>query len=227
MADIFNEIDEDLRRDQLKRLWDRYSTLILAVAFLIVAGVAGWRGYEYYQAQQAREVGERYFAALKLSTDGDHKGAEEAFRQLGRTGHGGYPLLSALREAAESAMQGETAAALKAYDAIAASPSTPPTFAGLARIRAAYLALDVEERPAVEARATPLVVGGNPWRHSAREVLALAAWKAGDAEAAKKRIDELLNDAEVPRAFTARAEILMALIRAAAGPAKAATAQTQ
>jgi hypothetical protein len=227
MADIFNEIDEDLRRDQLKRLWDRYSTVILAAAFLIVAGVAGYRGYEYYQGQQAKELGERYFAAVKLSTDGDHQGAERAFRQLESTGFGGYPLLGSLRAAAEIALQGDAPAALKAYDAIAARSTTPPLFAGLARVRAAYLALDVEDRPAIEARANALVAPGNPWRHSAREVLALAAWTAGDGETARKRLDELLNDAEVPRAFTARAEILMSLIRAADGPAKAATAPTQ
>ncbi len=46
MSDIFREVDEEVRREQLKKLWERYSILIVAVAVLIVAGVGGWRGYE-------------------------------------------------------------------------------------------------------------------------------------------------------------------------------------
>lgn len=222
MADIFNEIDEDLRRDRLQKLWDRYSTVILAVAFLIVAGVAGWRGYQYWRAEQAKEMGDGYYSAAKLSAEGDHKGAEEVFRKLADNGAGGYPVLAGLRAAGEQALAGDAAGAIKSYEALVSNSSTPRTLADLALLRAAYLALDTEERGSVEARVAPLDKAGNPWRHGAREVQALAAWKAGDVEATRKRIDALLNDAEVPREFSARAEILTGLIRAAAGAKPAA-----
>lgn len=224
MADIFNEIDEDLRRDQLKRIWDRYSTLILAVAFLIVAGVAGWRGYEYWRTVQGREMGEAYYAAVKLSLDGDHAGAEAAFQRLADKGFAGYPVLAGLRAAGEKALGGDAAGAVAAYDAIAGRSTTPPLLAGVARIRAAYLAVDLEERAAVDRRASALIDPGNPWRHSAREIQVLTAWKAGDYAAAGKLLEELQNDAEVPREFAARAEILSSLIRAAQGPEKPAAA---
>lgn len=224
MADIFNEIDEDLRRDQLKKIWDRYSTLILAVAFLIVAGVAGWRGYEYWRSVQGQEMGEAYYAAVKLSLDGDHAGAEAAFQRLADKGFAGYPVLAGLRVAGEKALAGDAPGAIIAYDAIASRATTPPLLAGVARIRAAYLAVDVEERAAVDRRASALIDPGNPWRHSAREIQVLTAWKAGDYAAAGKLLEELQNDAEVPREFAARAEILSSLIRAAQGPEKPAAA---
>ena len=56
MSDIFNEVDEEVRREQLKKLWERYGNLIIAAAFLVVAGVAAWRGYEYWQARKAAEA---------------------------------------------------------------------------------------------------------------------------------------------------------------------------
>lgn len=227
MADIFNEIDEDLRRDQLKKLWDRYSSLVLGAAFLIVAGVAGWRGYEYWQTRQAQEMGERYYAAVKLSAEGDHKAAEEAFRRLAEAGFAGYPALAGLRAAGEKALGGDAAAALRDYDGLAARAGTPAQLAGVAKVRAAYLALDVEERAAVDGRAAALVSAAGPWRHAGREILALTAWKAGDLDGARRRIDELLGDAEVPREFAARAELLSSLISAAAGPKKPAAAPAQ
>ena len=84
MSDIFNEVDEEVRREQLKKLWERYGNLIIAAAFLIVAGVAAWRGYEYWQARKAAEAGAVYESALKLSDEGKHTEAEDAFGKLGR-----------------------------------------------------------------------------------------------------------------------------------------------
>ena len=57
MADIFHEVDEEVRREQLKKLWDRYSIYLIALAVLIVAGVSGWRGYEYWDGQESRDGG--------------------------------------------------------------------------------------------------------------------------------------------------------------------------
>ena len=46
VSDIFDEVDEEVRREQFKKLWDRYGTLFVALAVLIVVAVGGWRGYQ-------------------------------------------------------------------------------------------------------------------------------------------------------------------------------------
>ena len=40
MSELFDEVDEDVRRDQLKKLWEQYSLYIIAGALLIVDGRA-------------------------------------------------------------------------------------------------------------------------------------------------------------------------------------------
>ena len=45
MSDIFREVDEDIRRDQIKKLWDRFGPYVLGLALLIVLGTAGYRGW--------------------------------------------------------------------------------------------------------------------------------------------------------------------------------------
>lgn len=221
MADIFNEIDEELRNEQIHKLWDRYGVLVLVGAVAIVVAVAGWRGYDYWRTIQARAQGDAFAAATALAKAGDAKGAEEAFIGLAKTGAGGYPALASLRAAATVAEAGDEAAAMRAFDGIAANAATPPLLAEVARVRAAYLALDVEERAALEARVTPMALAGKPFRHSAREILAFAAWKAGDAAATRRWIDSIEADPETPRDLADRIAVLAALLQASAASGKA------
>jgi hypothetical protein len=225
MADIFNEIDEELRGDQFRRLWSRYSGLIIAVAVLIVIGVAGWRGYEYWALQVARADGDKYLAALQLSAKGDYQGASAALKGIETSGSSGYRTLARLRGADELSLAGDQPGAIAAFDAIAKDGSVPTLFQNFARIRAAYLALDLEERAQLEARLKPINSAGNPWRHAAREILAFAAFKAGDSAAAKGYVDQIETDAETPADLTNRITVLSSVIAAAKkpdGPAPAA-----
>ena len=64
MSELFDEVDEEVRRDQLKRLWDQYSIYIVAGALLIIAAVGGWRGYQYLEAKKAAEAGSAFDAAV-------------------------------------------------------------------------------------------------------------------------------------------------------------------
>ncbi len=221
MADIFNEIDEELRNEQIRKFWDRYGVLVLVAAVAIVVGVAGWRGWDYWRATQARAQGDAFVAASRLAKSGDLKGAGEAFTGLAQTGSGGYPALAALRAAATLAESGDEAGAIRAFDAVAANSATPPLLADVARVRAAYIAVDVEDRAAVEGRAAPLALAGKPLRHSAREVMVLAAWKASDYEATRRWIDQIEADAESPRDLTDRIAVLSALVQASATTGKA------
>ncbi len=221
MADIFNEIDEELRQEKMKKLWDRWGVFILVVAVAIVLAVAGWRFFEHERMKQAEAFGDAFVAASRQAEAGDAKAAEEAFLAIAAKSSGGYPALAAMRAAGARAEAGELDKALAAFDALAANSSTPKRVAEMARIRAAYLALDVEERASIEARATPLAAAGNPYRAEAGEVLVLAAWKAGDAAAAARRIGELEAAADTPRDVLERLAVISALIKAQGSAGKA------
>ena len=81
MADIFHEVDEEVRRERLQKLWDRYSIYIIALAVLIVAGIGAWRGYEWWQAKQAAAAGAQFEAALTLSEAGQARRGGSRLRQ--------------------------------------------------------------------------------------------------------------------------------------------------
>ena len=213
MADIFHEVDEEVRRERLQQLWDRYSIYIIALAVLIVAGIGGWRGYEYWQAKQAAAAGAAFDSALSLSEAGKHAEAEAAFAKVAAEAPAGYRTLARLRAAAELA-QTKRPDAVKAYDEIAADTSLGTTLQDLAAVRAGMLMVDSAPLSDMRRRLDPVAEPGHTFRHSARELLALSAWRNHDFTAARRYIDMIASDGETPPGTRARADVLSALIAA-------------
>jgi hypothetical protein len=211
VSELFDEVDEEVRREQLKKLWEKYSIFIIAGAILIIAAVGGWRGYQYLEAKKAAEAGAAFEAAAELSEQGKHAEAEAAFTKLAATAPYGYRMLSRLRAAAEVATRDPQAAA-KLYDDIAADRSLAAPEQDLARIRSAGLLLDTESYNNLLQRLEPATAPGATYRHTARELLALSAWRANDAAATRRWLDVIANDGETPASLRSRAEALQALL---------------
>jgi hypothetical protein len=211
VSELFDEVDEEVRRDQLKKLWDQYSIYIIALALLIIAGVGGWRGYQYLEAKKAAEAGAAFDKAVELSEQNKHAEAEAAFADLAAKAPSGYRILSRLRTATEVSNRDPQAAA-KMFDEIAADRSVGAVEQDLARIRAAQLLLESTTYPNMLQRLEPASTPTSTFRHSAREWLALSAWRANDAAAARQWLDLIANDGETPPSLRSRAEALQALL---------------
>lgn len=211
MSDIFREVDEEVRREQLKRLWDRYGLVMIAAAVLIVAAVGGWRAYQWYEAKRAAESGAAYEAGQQLAQDGKHADAAAAFARLAQQGTAGYRVLARLREAEELATT-DAKAAVAAFEAIAADSGAPPLLRDVAMIRAGFALVDQAPLAEVSRRIEPLAAAGAPFRHSARELLALSAWRNGDMAAARRWGEAAMADAEAPADLRTRMDVLLALL---------------
>ena len=211
MSELFDEVDEEVRRDQLKKLWDQYSIYIIAGALLIIAGVGGWRGYQYLEAQKAAEAGAAFDRAVDLSDANKHAEAEAAFNELATKAPSGYRMLARMRAAGEVASHDRKAAA-KMFDDIAADRSVGTEQQNLAKVRAAEMLLDTASYPDMLARLEPFTTPEATYRHTARELLALSAWRANDMAAARKWLDLIGNDGETPPSMRSRAEAMQALL---------------
>jgi hypothetical protein len=213
VADIFHEVDEEVRREQLKKLWDRYSIYLIALAVLIVAGMAAWRGYEYWVAKQAAAAGAEFEAAIALNEEGKRAEAEAAFAKVAAQAPAGYRVLARMR-AAGALAESKQADAVKAYDEISADVSLGAIWQDLAAVRAGLLLVDTAPLADMRRRLDPVAEPTRSFRHTARELLALSAWKNHDFAAARKYIDMIAGDAESPIGVRARADVLSALITA-------------
>ena len=212
MSDIFREIEDELRRDNLLKLWQRYGKYVIAVAVLaivIAGGIAAWRDH---QASERRAQGARFSSALALAREGKEADAAKLFALLAQEG-GGYSLLAAFQEAELLRKSGDTKAAIAAYDHLAGSSGIDPEFRDLAVLLSVMHGLPDEDPKAAMARLQPLSASGNPWRASALDLSAAAKLKAGDRRGALEIYKELADDLTAPQALRARAAEMAAALK--------------
>ena len=212
MSDIFREIDEELRRDNLLKLWRRYGKYIIAVAvaaLVIAGGIVAWRDH---QASERLAQGARYSGALELIRTGKDADAARAFAALAHEA-GGYGVLAAFEEAELLAKSGDRKGAIAAYDRLAANSGIDPEFRDLAVLLSVMQALPDSDAKTLVERLQPLTAGGNPWRASALDLTAAAKLKAGDRDGAREIYRQLADDLAAPQPLRARAAEMAAALK--------------
>ena len=226
MSDLLREVDEEIRRERYMRLWDRFGIYVVGAALLVVIAVAGWRGWEWYQAREAAKSGARFEAALQLASDGKRAEAEAAFNELSKDATAGYRTLARFRVAAEAAKTDQQAG-VAAFDALAADQSLEPALRDIARLHAGYLLVDTAPVAEITERMKPLQSPAAPFHHSANELVGLAHYRAGEFEAAGKIFAALAGDAGAPPSMRQRLQMMNALLsgRSAGGAAVAPVTQ--
>ncbi|MBC8267441.1 MAG: tetratricopeptide repeat protein [Rhodospirillaceae bacterium] len=212
---IFREIDEELRQEQFAKLWKRYGRVFVIGAVVIIATVAAYKAWESYDISSRGQQGERFAASLRLAQDGNGEAALDALKIINSEAGAGYQMLSGFSAAALMADQGDGPGAIAAYDKLAGDSSLQSVYRDLAVLLGTISRLNSgENSAALTARLAPLSADDNPWRHSARELMAVVAEQSGDKAKAQELFKALSEDATAPQGIRQRAgEMLAALAK--------------
>jgi hypothetical protein len=211
VSDIFREIDEELRRDNLLKLWSRYGRhiVVLVVLVLVAAGsIVAWRDH---QRSERRAQSMRYSSALSLVRDGKAAEAAKVFAVIAPEG-GGYATLASFEEAELLAKSGNRKGAAAAYDRIAETGGLDPVFRQLATLLSVMQGLPDTDPHSVIDRLAPVTSPGNPWRSTGLELTAAARLKAGDKSGALDVYKTLADDLAAPQGTRARAAEMAAAL---------------
>ena len=182
MSDIFQEVDEEVRRDKAAEFWKKYQNQILAGAVLIVLASAGFR-YWQYEREKAAAGGRRPVPAGARGARG-----RQARRGQGRSRHDrgrkGRAAIARSRRWPPPAPRrsSDPQGAIGAFDAVAGDAAIDPLLRDAARLRAALLRVDMSgEQQKGEAALTSLSTDGR----------ALPAHRAARARRARARTQGL------------------------------------
>ena len=215
-SDFIREVDEEMRDEQLRKMWDRFGPFVIGFALLIVLGTAASKGYDYWRESQAATSGDAFIEAIALSDSGEPEKAIVALEALKTSGAGGYPLLAEMRIASEKAAMGDVDDAIALYSSIAGDADNAAVIQDLARIRANVLMLDQGKADDVILQLSGQM-DNSGFRHTARELVLLAHLEKKAFDQALPIADRVVADAETPAQLRQRAEVYANYIRSKVG----------
>jgi hypothetical protein len=211
MNDIFREVDEEYRHEQILQFWHHNAKLIILALVVSIAGAGGaglWQSRQMAKRQQETYIlshavgdGSMQAPAVGLAT------VIQSLTQM--TGQRVIPARFAVAHAMLTA--GNKAGAIKSYDAIAASAIATKTEKNLADLYSIGLQIQDGDPAQLNARLDRLSDDRNPWRFSARELKVLLAMRQGNMQLAHDTAVALAKDTAAPDGVHGRAGQLAAL----------------
>ncbi len=206
---LIREVDEEVREDEYKKLWDRHGSKVMGLALMAIVAVAGFEGWKYFQRTQAEAASLVYLDAVNKANDGKF---DDALAALAAVKHNGFGQMAKLREAAVLAGKGDTEKAIATYNEVISNSATDPVLADLARIRQGYLLVDTKSPDELLTMLGSFDKEGNAWRHAAREIFGLAAYRVKDFTMADRYMNAIFADPDAPQALRQRAQVMVQLI---------------
>ena len=212
MADIFQEVEEDVRQERYEKLWKKYGPYVLGGAALIVAIAAATVGWREYQASENAAAGDQFAEALKLVDSGKDLEAATEFAHMARDTTAGYRVLALLQSGSAHAAAGNRAEAAQAYEQVMDDEEAAQVFRDLGRLMFIQLELEDGSAADLEAMLAPLLKPGSAFFFSAMETRAAIALKAGDLDRARDALKTISDDPAAPPGSRGRATELLAAI---------------
>ena len=208
----FHEVDEAVRKDELKEWWGRWGTWVVAGAVAVVVGVTALVGWRQYDASRRAEAGAAYSTALAQLAQ-DKPAALKALEDQAKNAPEPYRSLAALVTAQ---LREPVDAEVTALLAVAPTLSSAE-LADLANVIAAYKGIDTPRAEELVAKLEPLAGPDRPFRLSVRELQAMLAVRKGDLKRARELWSEIAKDPQAPQAAAQRASAMLNFY----GPAEA------
>ena len=207
MADIFDEINEDLKRDQMQELWSRYGKYVIIAVSLVVISVGARQGYTAWQDRQATEAAAIYHQALK--SDDTTSALATQLNMLSP----GYAMLAQFRIAATHAQNKDFEAAEASYLALSTDPDVKPLYQQAAILLSVMNAPASRNHDELTARLTDLESQAGPWQSMALEQAAGLAMRSGDRKAAIAKYESLVGLLDIPTGVRQRARQMLQILK--------------
>ena len=206
MADIFDEVNEDLKRDQLQKLWSRFGKYVILAVSIVVLGVGGRQGYTTWQGHKAVTAATAYHNALGAS---DLKTALKAeLDQLSP----GYAMLATFRIAAAQALAEDYAAAEESYLALSIDPAVRQLYQQAAILLSVMNAPMNRSADELATRLAVLESQAGPWQAMALEQAAGLALRGGDSKTALAKYTTLAGLPDTPPGVRQRASQMLEIL---------------
>lgn len=202
---FLREVDDELRRDQLVSVWERFGRWIIAGIVAALALFAGILWWQHHREVVAGEEGERLQQAYDALGAQQPAKAGPILADLAQSHRDGYRALALFTQADLLLQKNDLKGAAAKFGAIASDTGLASPFRDLALIRQTSAEFDTIKPAVVVERLRPLAAKGSPWLGSAGELVAIAYIREGRTDLAGTLFGQIAADPNVPPTLRQRA----------------------
>jgi hypothetical protein len=195
---FLREVDENLRRDQLRDFAKRYGAWLIAAVVLFLGASGGWIYWQQHEVDRSEKQVETLAQVYKNIGSGNTTGAAKQLDELSKSGRKAVGASAAFARAALAIEQNDSKLAAAKYRELANDGKLPKPYRDIALIRQTVLEFDQIQPQEVITRLQPLAKPGNPWFGIAGEMTALALIKQGKKAEAGRLFAAISKDKSVP-----------------------------
>ena len=199
------EVDENLRRDQVRDWAKSYGKWLIAAIVLFLAAAGGYLYWQDRQEAKAIAESEAISTALDKIASGNAKAAQTELTPLSESSNDVTRATALLGRASLALRQNDRKTASELFKQVAADDGLPQPFRDMATVRGAMTEFDSLKPDEVIQRLSPLAQPGNPYFGAAGEMTAMAMLAKGDRNGAGQLFAKIAADKQVPGTIRSRA----------------------
>lgn len=204
---FIQEVDEDVKNDNLQVLWNRYGIFVILFVVLAVTATVSVDQIRNWKIAQNQRVTENYMIAAQNRDN--QEDTLSALQKVSKAGQGIFSDFARLQIANVLLSQDKIEEAVEALTNLANDKQTNTEVKNIAIIKIATYKVDTVSKEEMETLLKPVLDDGNSWKPLAQDLLAMSAVKNGDIEAAKSIYESMLKIKDLPENFRAKIQDML------------------
>lgn len=209
---FIREIDEELKNEKLKKIWDKYGLFIIIFVVLAVSAAVSFETFKAWNEKRNQEFSDTYAYALNLQNQGRYAEAMEVLDKLQKSKKAVYSDIAEIQMANIMMEQNKVEEAIAILENVVKDKDFNPQMKQIAIIKLASYKLDYAPSEEIQSMLAPLVRENGVWTNIAKEMLAMLAVRDGDLDRAKTLYQEISVAANTPETLKARAQDMLNVI---------------
>lgn len=204
---FINEVDEDVKNDNFKVLWNRYGIFVILFVVLAVSATVSFEKIKSWKIAQNQAYTENYMAATQLQENLDDTLA--ALQKIASDNRGIFGDFAKLQIANVLFSQDKQEEALTTLQNLTDDVDVAEEIRHIALIKLATYKVDVMPRAEFEAMLKPIIEANTSWTPLAQDLLAMAAIRDGDVEMAQTIYENILKIKDLPENFRTKVQDML------------------
>lgn len=202
------EVNEEIRNQQLKSIWNRFGLYIIAIALFIIFAVGSYEVNNYWNSKVSENESNLFDSAILMIEEGNEEGGYNKLIELSE-GKTGYKGLALFRLSSESYNKDNFIQAIEFLKRASEDSSLTKKLREFAKLKAGLILVDHGSVDDVKNLLNDITVKNGPFAFHAKEIIALSLLNNNMDLEAKLIFEDIASDVAAPPVLARRAEIFL------------------